>query len=149
MGSTGWPRNGSGAEMRKLLAAPDRFAGGGGHGAVGRPVARLPPVAMTGCFRCWWRSRATRPPDPCAVSRRLGGEDVAVALRLSRAEAQALARMRDGMAERGRPPGELGYRMARCWRGDILLAARRTWPARVWTLPIWPRPLPAPRPPFR
>jgi poly(A) polymerase len=96
-----------GAEMRKLLTAPDPAPGRGAmaHAGVlqrvlpGRRIGFLPVlVDLEG-------DSAARPDARLAI---LGGEDVDDALRLSRAEAQTLARMRKGWEARG--SGRAGLR---------------------------------------
>jgi poly(A) polymerase len=100
-----------GAEMRKLLSAPD-------------PAPAVAAMARTGVL---WRilpgaganvltvlvhveQAAGLAPDWLCRLAALGGEDVAPALRLSRAEAARLDRLTGAMADDS-PPGELGYRL--------------------------------------
>ncbi|MFN6977489.1 MAG: CCA tRNA nucleotidyltransferase, partial [Gemmobacter sp.] len=111
-----------GAEMRKLLAAPDPAPAVAAMAAAGVLAAVLPgadpaPLAVLvhlegGLAPGWLRRLAA-----------LGGAAPAEALRLSRAEAQALDRIaaaaRDGM-----PPHEAGYRLgAEAGRDAVLVRA--------------------------
>jgi poly(A) polymerase len=108
-----------GMEMRKLLAAPDpapAVAAMAQAGVLNRVLpgadARMLPVLVA--------VERQAPPDALRRLAVLGGQDVGDALRLSRAEAQVLARLRDGMAD-GAGPGELGYRHGARLARDILL----------------------------
>ncbi|MFN3643177.1 MAG: CCA tRNA nucleotidyltransferase [Gemmobacter sp.] len=111
-----------GAEMRKLLAAPDpapavaAMAAAGVLGAV-LPGADPAPLAvlvhLEGDLAPEWLRRLAA----------LGGAAPAEALRLSRAEAQALDRIA-GAARDGMPPHEAGYRLgAEAGRDAVLVRA--------------------------
>ena len=110
-----------GAEMRKLLAAPDpapsvaAMQAAGVLGAIlpGADGAALAPLAHI-------ETETGTPPDPLRRLAALGGADVAGRLRLSRAEARRLARLRDGIAS-AMSPGELGYRLGAADGADIVL----------------------------
>jgi len=108
-----------GAEMRKLLAAPDPAPAVAAMARSG-VLLHVLPGADDRLLPVLVEIEGDAPPDPMRRLAALGGEDVAVALRLSRAEAQALARMRDGMASAA-GPGELGYRHGETLARDILL----------------------------
>jgi len=108
-----------GAEMRKLLAAPDPSPAVAAMARSG-VLLHVLPGADDRLLPVLVAIEGDAPPDPMRRLAALGGEDVAVALRLSRAEAQALARMRDGMASAA-GPGELGYRHGEMLARDILL----------------------------
>ena len=109
-----------GAEMRKLLAAPDpspavaamQASGVLGHllaGADARGLAVL--VHLEGGAPGGWLRRL-------AV---LGGEDPAERLRLSRAEIRDFGHIRDGLGSAA-TPAELGYRLNESLATDIILA---------------------------
>lgn len=107
-----------GAEMKKLLAAPNpapEVAAMAQSGILARVLpgsdARLLPVLVH-------VEDGTRP-DPIRRLASLGGEDVGPALRLSRAEDKRLAQLRDGMANT-MSPAELGYRFGQDVAMDIL-----------------------------
>jgi len=110
-----------GAEMRKLLAAPDpapsvaAMQAAGVLGAIlpGADAAALAPLVHL-------ESQAETAPDPLRRLAALGGEDIADRLRLSRAEARRLAHLREGIA-RGMSAAETGYRFGAGEGGDIVL----------------------------
>lgn len=109
-----------GAEMRRLLAAPDpapAIAAMAQAGVLGRVLPGADPRALPALIHLegdlaptWMRRLAV-----------LGGDDAMDRLRLSRAEAQALALIRDGLAGL-RPAAELGYRYGAGPACDIVLA---------------------------
>jgi poly(A) polymerase len=108
-----------GAEMRKLLAAPDpapAVAAMEMSGVLSRILpgadARLLPILVS--------LENGHRPDAIRRLAVLGGEDVAERLRLSRAEAKRLATLRTGMGE-PTSPGELGYRHGLETARDVLL----------------------------
>jgi len=107
-----------GAEMKKLLAAPD-------------PAPAVAAMAQTGVLmRCLPGADArllpilvaleTTPPDPIRRLAALGGNDVADRLRLSRAEAARLATLRDEMGT-ATPPAALAYRYGAEIARDIVV----------------------------
>lgn len=108
-----------GAEMRKLLAAPDpspavaSMAAAGVLGVVlpGAEARALPVLVHLeqGLPARWIRRLAV-----------LGGAGAADRLRLSRAEARDLAALRDALAE-GPPPAELGFRLGAGLAADAVL----------------------------
>lgn len=114
-------RERTGAEMRKLLGAPDpapsvaAMQAAGVLGAIlpGADAAALAPLVHL-------ESQTGTAPDPLRRLAALGGADVAGRLRLSRAEARRLAHLRDGIAST-QPPGELGYRYGATDGADIVL----------------------------
>ncbi|MDG3041516.1 CCA tRNA nucleotidyltransferase [Roseicyclus marinus] len=108
-----------GAEMRKLLAAPDpapAVAAMAQSGILTRVLpgaeARLLPILVA------FEQDIT--PDPIRRLAALGGADVAEALRLSRADRDGLATLRAGMAS-AETPGALGYAHGATTARDILL----------------------------
>ena len=110
-----------GAEMRKLLAAPD-------------PAPSVAAMQMTGVLSTILPGSDARPLAPLVhlesdtntapnVLRRLaalGGEDIPDRLRLSRAETRRLKLLRDG-ASAAMPPAEIGYRYGATDGIDMLL----------------------------
>ncbi len=107
-----------GAEVKKLLAAPDpapAVAAMAQTGVLARTLpgadARLLPILV---------AMETAPPDPIRRLAALGGEDVADRLRLSRAEAARLKTLRDEMGT-PTPPAALAYRHGAQAARDILL----------------------------
>jgi poly(A) polymerase len=117
---SGLSRERVGAEMRKLLAAPDPapaltvmeeigVLAAILPGARAEAIARL--VALEGRAHGGWLRRLAT----------LGGPDPAQALRLSKAEARDLARLRDAIAGDD-APATLGYRLGRKLGADALFA---------------------------
>jgi poly(A) polymerase len=107
-----------GAEMRKLLAAPDpapAVAAMAHAGVLPRilPGAdpRLLPVLV---------ALEDGPGDAIRRLAALGGEDASARLRLSKAETRRLALLREGMGSAA-SPGEIGYRHGIEAARDILL----------------------------
>jgi poly(A) polymerase len=107
-----------GAEMKKLLTAPDpapAVAAMAQTGVLARTLpgadARLLPILV---------SFETAPPDPIRRLVALGGEDVSDRLRLSRAEAARLATLRDEMGT-PTPPAALAYTHGAEAARDIIL----------------------------
>lgn len=108
-----------GAEMLKLLSAPDpapavasmRAAGVLGAILPGADDRFLAPLVHLEGDTC---------PDPIRRLAALGGEDVAVRLRLSKAQARKLAQLA-GLAAGAMPPLELGYRYGEVPGRDVLL----------------------------
>ena len=120
-GLAGLSRERVGAEMRKLLAAPD-------------PAPAVAAMQMTGVLSAILPGSDARPLAPLVhlesdtntapnVLRRLaalGGEDIPDRLRLSRAETRRLKLLRDG-ASAAMPPAEIGYRYGATDGIDMLL----------------------------
>jgi poly(A) polymerase len=107
-----------GAEMKKLLTAPDpapAVAAMAQTGVLAHTLpgadARLLPILV---------SFETAPPDPIRRLAALGGEQVADRLRLSRAEAARLATLRDEMGT-PTPPAALAYTHGAEAARDIIL----------------------------
>lgn len=108
-GLSGLSRERVGSEIRKLLAAPDPAPAVAAMAQTGVLAAVLPGADVTalaplihleqGIAPDWRRRLAV-----------LGGNDPAVALRLSRLEARQLVALRDAIA-RPDPPAALGFRM--------------------------------------
>ncbi len=109
-----------GAEMRKLLSAQDPAPAMAAMRASG-VLLRILPGAMTGLLTVLVHveQAASLTPDWLRRLAALGVDDVAQSLRLSRAEADRLAILRDGL-EGIVPPAELGYRRGRQNAVDIL-----------------------------
>lgn len=110
-----------GAEMKKLLAAPDpapAVAAMAASGILGRvlPGADARPLAVLVAAE----AAAGAMPDPIRRLAALGGEDVAKRLRLSRAEARRLAALRE---DTGSPAGlaELAWRRGADHARDVTL----------------------------
>jgi poly(A) polymerase len=109
-----------GAEMRKLLSAPDpapAVAAMAAAGILGRILPGAVPDALAPLVHL-------EAPDPPRWLRRLavlGGSEVADRLRLSRAEAAALAVLRAGIGGTA-DAAELGYRHGAGAAADIALA---------------------------
>jgi poly(A) polymerase len=107
-----------GAEMTKLLAAPDpapAVAAMAQSGVLAQTLpgadARLLPILV---------ALEDVAPDPIRRLAALGGEDVADRLRLSKAQGDRLAKLRVGMSSAD-PPGALGYTHGADMAWDILL----------------------------
>ncbi len=109
-----------GAEMRKLLAAPDPAPAMAAMRSSGA-LLRILPGAGTGLLTVLIHVEevAGLEPDPLRRLAALGGEDVAQALRLSNTEAAKLARLRDGL-ENSQSAGALGYHLGASDAVDIL-----------------------------
>ena len=107
-----------GAEMKKLLAAPDPAPAVAAMAQAGILTAVLPGAD----------ARALAPlvhledrrPDPIRRLAVLGGEDVSERLRLSNPETRRLERLRDAMASPERPE-VLGYKLGKEDAADALL----------------------------
>jgi poly(A) polymerase len=107
-----------GAEMTKLLAAPDpapAVAAMAQSGVLAQTLpgadARLLPILV---------ALEDVAPDPIRRLAALGGEDVADRLRLSKAQGERLAKLRMGMSSAD-TPGALGYAHGADMAWDILL----------------------------
>jgi poly(A) polymerase len=120
-GLAGLSRERVGAEMRKLLAAPDPAPAVAAMqragvlstilpGADARPLAPLVHL----------ESETNTAPNALRRLAALGGEDTPGRLRLSRAEARRLTLLRDG-ASSTMPPAEIGYRYGATDGIDMLL----------------------------
>ena len=109
-----------GAEMRKLLAAPNPAPSLAAMRASG-VLMRLLPGAGTGLLLVLIHVEevAGLTPDWLRRLAALGGEDVAEALRLSKAEARQLDVLRAGL-EDVMPAPELGYRLGADTAVDVL-----------------------------
>ena len=119
-GLDGLSRERIGAEMRKLLAAPDPAPSVAAMDQSGI-LARVLPGASSRALPVLVHLEDGRTPDWLRRLAVIGGADGVDGLRLSRAEAARLATLRDGVAML-RPPGELGYRHGADLAADILLA---------------------------
>lgn len=98
-----------GAEMRKLLAAPDPAPAVAAMAQAG-VLAHAVPGADPRWLAVLVHLEGAHPPRWLRRLAVLGGEDVAEALRLSRAEAQDLDRLR-AAAQSDAPVAEHGYRL--------------------------------------
>lgn len=110
-----------GAEMLKLLAAPDpapAVAAMRASGVLGRVLPGAGDRLLAPLVHLEAGTGAA--PDPIRRLAALGGEGVAGRLRLSRAQARRLARLGDGMAGTA-PAAELGYREGLDAGRDIML----------------------------
>jgi poly(A) polymerase len=108
-----------GAEMRKLLAAPDPAPAVAAMAQAG-VLARILPGADARLLPVLVALEEGLAPDPMRRLAALGGEDAAERLRLSRAEGKRLEVLREGMGS-GAGPGELGYRHGFEAARDVLL----------------------------
>jgi poly(A) polymerase len=108
-----------GAEMRKLLAAPDPAPAVAAMDHAG-VLARILPGADARLLPVLIAIEGEAAPDPVRRLAALGGEEVQDRLRLSKAEARRLALLREGIGGNA-GPGELGYRHGAGVAGDILL----------------------------
>jgi poly(A) polymerase len=120
-GLAGLSRERVGAEMRKLLAAPDPAPAVAAMQRAGVLSAILPgadarPLAPLAHLE----SETNTAPNALRRLAVLGGEDIPNRLRLSRAEARRLALLRDGASSAMRP-AELGYRYGVTDGMDMLL----------------------------
>jgi poly(A) polymerase len=107
-----------GMEMRKLLAAPDPAPAVAAMTRSGI-LQRVLPGADDRLLPVLVEIESGAAPDPLRRLAALGGDGADEALRLSRAEAQTLERLRDGMGS-GAGAGELGYRHGARLARDIL-----------------------------
>ena len=110
-----------GAEMLKLLAAPDPAPAVAAMRAAG-VLTRVLPGADDAFLAPLVHLEQALPivPDPIRRLAMLGGEDVADRLRLSRAQARQLELLRAETAA-GRPAAELGYRLGAATGRDVAL----------------------------
>ncbi len=120
-GLAGLSRERVGAEMVKLLAAPDPAPSVAAMRATGVLNAVLPGADdRMLALLVHSESDAGIDPDPMRRLAALGGEDVAIRLRLSKAQSKRLALLRAEMSEMT-PATELGYRYGAEAAVDILL----------------------------
>ena len=108
-----------GAEMLKLLAASDPAPSVAAMRQAGVLNAVLPGADDQGLAPLVHLEGALDP-DPIRRLAILGGADVAIRLRLSRAQEKALAGLRNGIGA-ATEPGELGYRLGLDAARDVLL----------------------------
>ncbi len=110
-----------GAEMRKLLAAPDPAPSVAAMQAAGVLTAILPgAVADALAPLVYLEAETATAPASMRRLAALGGEDVTERLRLSRAEAKRLLHLRDACTG-DMDAGELGYRYGAETARDVLL----------------------------
>lgn len=110
-----------GAEIKKLLAAPDPGPALGAMGASGI-LARVLPGADAASVAVLAHLEDGQTPDPIRRLAALGGEDVAERLRLSRAEARRLTTLAEAARE-GMGAAELGYRLRDLAEDALLVRA--------------------------
>lgn len=124
-GLYGLSRERVGAEVKRLLLAPDPAPAVAGMRATGVLAAVLPGASDENLAPLVALERGIGvAPDAVRRLAVIGGEDVAERLRLSRKDAGRLQSLRESV---GMPPGELGYRLgAEAGRDVILLAAAST-----------------------
>jgi poly(A) polymerase len=108
-----------GAEMRKLLSAPDPAPALAAMAAAG-VLARALPGADHTPLALLVHLEAGASPDWLRRLAALGGQDPEAGLRLSRAEARRLAALRQG-ALSAEPPAALGWRLGAAAGGDAVL----------------------------
>jgi poly(A) polymerase len=108
-----------GAEMLKLLAAPDPAPVVAAMAASG-VLGHILPGAEARVLSVLTGLEGDVPLDPIRRLAALGGQDVADRLRLSRVQAKRLARLRGAMGET-MAAGELGYRLGLEGARDALL----------------------------
>ncbi len=136
-GLDGLSRERVGAEMRKLLAAPDPGPAVAAMEQAG-VLARLLPGATARSLPVLIHLEAAQPPVWLRRLAVLGGEDMADRLRLSRAEAAGLSAIREG-AGSGQGAAELGYRHGTDAARDIVLvraAMSAPNPSRDGSVPL-------------
>ncbi|PZQ97723.1 MAG: CCA tRNA nucleotidyltransferase [Cereibacter sphaeroides] len=109
-----------GAEMRKLLSAPDPSVAVSAMAQAG-VLAQVLPGSDPRALRVLVHLEKNDPPRWLRRLAVLGGDDLPERLRLSRAEAGALAALKDGLTS-GAGPLELGYRYGFDTGSDIVLA---------------------------
>ncbi|HMO70346.1 MAG TPA: CCA tRNA nucleotidyltransferase, partial [Paracoccaceae bacterium] len=112
-----------GAEMRKLLAAPDPASSVAAMAAAG-VLARVLPGADPRALAPLVHLEGRAAPDWLRRLAALGGDDAGAQLRLSRAEARDLAALRSA-ALGDEAPAAIGWRLgaARGWDGVLVRAA--------------------------
>lgn len=110
-----------GAEIRKLLKAPDPAPAVAAMRSVGVLAAVLPGADDTALAPLvHLEAQAGLGPDAIRRLASLGGQDVVDRLRLSKADARCLQALRDGL-ETGFSAAELGYRQGLAMARDILV----------------------------
>ncbi|MFC7702679.1 CCA tRNA nucleotidyltransferase [Plastorhodobacter daqingensis] len=119
-GLDGLSRERVGAEMRRLLAAPDPAPAVAAMAATG-VLARVLPGADARALAVLVHLEAGAAPDWLRRLVVLGGESAPEGLRLSRAEARALAALQ-GVIGSAASAGELGYRLGLARGADAVLA---------------------------
>lgn len=107
-----------GAEIKKLLAAPDPAPAVAAMAQAGI-LARVLPGATATVLPVLIACEAA-PPDPIRRLAALGPAGIAAELRLSRAESAQLDLLRDGM-ESAAPPGALAYMYGAATAWDIVV----------------------------
>ena len=123
-----------GAETRKLLAARDPAPAVAAMAQAGI-LQHVLPGADARALPVLVHLEAGRSPDWLRRLVVLGGEDAADRLRLSRAEAKTLDRLRSGLSSMD-PPAALGYRYGPETAASVVLARAallETPPATGWT----------------
>ncbi|SDW87108.1 CCA tRNA nucleotidyltransferase [Roseicitreum antarcticum] len=124
-GLAGLSRERVGAEVRKLLSAPDPAPATAAMAQAGVLAAILPgadPLALAPLIHLESQPPTTGiPPHWLRRLAVLGGADPGAALRLSRAELRDLSALRDAIA-RPDPPAALGYRLGAGLATDATLA---------------------------
>lgn len=120
-GLAGLSRERVGAEMRKLLAAPDPAPSVAAMQRTGVLTAILPGADVRSLAPLvHLESDTNTAPNALRRLAALGGEDIPDRLRLSRAETKRLVLLRDG-ATAAMPPAEIGYRYGATDGKDMLL----------------------------
>ncbi|WP_395542580.1 CCA tRNA nucleotidyltransferase [Neotabrizicola sp. sgz301269] len=112
-------RERTGAEMRKLLSAPDPAPAVAAMSAAG-VLARILPGADARALPVLVHLEEGRAPDATRRLAALGGEDAAERLRLSNAEARDLAALRDSLGE-DESPAALAWRHGASRGADAVL----------------------------
>ncbi|SIS67124.1 CCA tRNA nucleotidyltransferase [Phaeovulum vinaykumarii] len=123
-GVEGLSRERLGAEMKKLLAAPDpapAVAAMAAAGVLGRVLPGADPTALAPLVHLEADAHPDARPDALARLAVLGGDAPAERLRLSKAETRRLSQLRAAATEGATGPGELGYRLG---APDARLAGR-------------------------
>lgn len=108
-----------GAEMRKLLAAPDPAPAAASMAMIGVLAAVLPGAEVR-ALPVLVHLEGDAPPRWLRRLAVLGGEEVAVRLRLARKDARDLGLVRDEIG-RPTPADELGYRHGDAIAADVVL----------------------------
>ncbi|KNX40502.1 CCA-adding enzyme [Roseovarius tolerans] len=120
-GLAGLSRERVGAEMRKLLTAPDPAPSVAAMQMTGVLTAILPGADVRSLAPLvYLESETNTAPNALRRLAALGGEDIPDRLRLSRADTKRLALLRDG-ASATMPPAEIGYRYGATDGMDMLL----------------------------
>ncbi|MCT8158555.1 CCA tRNA nucleotidyltransferase [Pseudoruegeria sp. SHC-113] len=110
-----------GAEMKKLLAAPDPAPSVSSMQQAGVLNAVVPGVDSKALAPLVaFEAQAGMAPDAIRRLAALGGESVAERLRLSRAEARTLEVLREAVGS-GQSPAELGYRLGADMAQSVVL----------------------------